>query len=56
MSQQKEESMRGPELSDEDRSGERKEASVSVPVSVPNGGLMAWIQVAGGFSIFFNTW
>ncbi len=22
----------------------------------PNGGLMAWLQVAGAFCIFFNTW
>ena len=55
MSQQKEESMRGPAVS-EDRSGECEEASASLPVEVPNGGLMAWIQVAGAFSIFFNTW
>jgi MFS family permease len=24
--------------------------------SQPNGGLWAWLQVAGGFCIFFNTW
>lgn len=24
--------------------------------SVPNGGLMAWLQVAGSFVLFFNTW
>ena len=23
---------------------------------VPDGGLTAWLQVAGGFSLFFNTW
>jgi MFS family permease len=24
--------------------------------SLPNGGLQAWLQVVGGFSIYFNTW
>ncbi|KAF2148920.1 major facilitator superfamily transporter monocarboxylate [Myriangium duriaei CBS 260.36] len=24
--------------------------------SIPDGGLVAWLQVAGGFSLFFNTW
>jgi hypothetical protein len=24
--------------------------------SVPNGGLRAWLQVAGAFMLFFNTW
>ena len=24
--------------------------------SVPNGGLRAWLQVMGAFSLFFNTW
>ena len=23
--------------------------------TIPNGGLQAWLQVAGGFSLFFNT-
>jgi len=22
----------------------------------PDGGLMAWLQVAGSFSLYFNTW
>ncbi|KAK9427504.1 major facilitator superfamily domain-containing protein [Lipomyces doorenjongii] len=26
------------------------------PPPPPNGGLTAWLQVAGGFMIFFNTW
>ncbi|KAK9366803.1 major facilitator superfamily domain-containing protein [Lipomyces kononenkoae] len=26
------------------------------PLPPPNGGLTAWLQVAGGFVIFFNTW
>jgi hypothetical protein len=26
------------------------------PFSVPDGGLQAWLQVAGGFMLFFNTW
>ncbi|KAH8904899.1 monocarboxylate permease-like protein, mch4 [Coniochaeta sp. PMI_546] len=28
----------------------------SKPSSPPNGGLLAWLQVAAGFAIFFNTW
>jgi len=24
--------------------------------TVPNGGLQAWLQVAAGFALFFNTW
>jgi len=24
--------------------------------SIPNGGAVAWMQVAGAFSLFFNTW
>jgi hypothetical protein len=48
---------------------EAKGSSVNVPVSaptapghvndlssVPNGGLTAWLQVVGGFFLFFNTW
>ncbi|KAH6887048.1 monocarboxylate permease [Thelonectria olida] len=26
------------------------------PPAPPNGGLVAWLQVAGGFILFFNTW
>lgn len=26
------------------------------PFSVPDGGLWAWLQVLGGFMLFFNTW
>jgi len=26
------------------------------PFSVPDGGLRAWLQVLGGFMLFFNTW
>ncbi len=26
------------------------------PFEVPDGGLVAWLQVAGGFALFFNTW
>lgn len=28
----------------------------SAPAPPPNGGLAAWLQVAAGFAIFFNTW
>jgi hypothetical protein len=32
-------------------------APVKPPMfEVPDGGLVAWLQVAGGFSLFFNTW
>ena len=23
---------------------------------IPDGGVKAWLQVAGGFALFFNTW
>jgi hypothetical protein len=26
------------------------------PSPPPNGGLQAWMQVLGGFMLFFNTW
>lgn len=26
------------------------------PFEVPDGGLTAWLQVAGGWALFFNTW
>lgn len=26
------------------------------PGPIPDGGVQAWLQVAGGFSLFFNTW
>lgn len=29
---------------------------LSIPAPPPNGGLMAWLQVAAGFVLFFNTW
>jgi hypothetical protein len=31
-------------------------ASVNNVSSIPNGGLRAWLQVAGVFFLFFNTW
>jgi len=30
--------------------------SVRDVASIPNGGLMAWLQVLGAFVLFFNTW
>lgn len=30
-------------------------ASVNNYASIPNGGLVAWLQVAGAFALFFNT-
>jgi hypothetical protein len=32
-------------------------ATIKPPMfEVPDGGLAAWLQVAGGFSLLFNTW
>lgn len=31
-------------------------ADVNNLASVPDGGLQAWLQVAGSFALFFNTW
>ena len=31
-------------------------APTSGPLAPPNGGLVAWLQVAAGFILFFNTW
>jgi hypothetical protein len=31
-------------------------AHVSDMSSIPNGGLLAWMQVVGSFFLFFNTW
>lgn len=30
--------------------------SSAAPGPPPNGGLQAWLQVLGGFCLFFNTW
>ena len=30
--------------------------STEVAREIPDGGVAAWLQVAGGFAIFFNTW
>ena len=34
----------------------RKIESVNNVASIPNGGLLAWLQVAGAFVLFLNTW
>ena len=34
----------------------KSQASVNDISSIPNGGLRAWLQVLGAFSLFFNTW
>jgi hypothetical protein len=34
----------------------KKGADVNDLSSVPNGGMMAWLQVVGAFSLFFNSW
>ena len=31
-------------------------ANAQFDVGPPNGGLKAWLQVAGSFFLFFNTW
>ena len=31
-------------------------APLGGPTSTPNGGFVAWLQVAAGFMLFFNTW
>lgn len=41
--------------------GEKLEPSKSRPsinnaAAIPNGGLTAWLQVLGGFFLFFNSW
>lgn len=31
-------------------------AQQPAPSAIPNGGFNAWLQVAGSFCLFFNTW
>ena len=33
-----------------------KQVEKSTLPEIPNGGFMAWLQVAAAFCIFFNTW
>jgi hypothetical protein len=33
-----------------------QEAASQTPSPPPNGGLVAWLQVAGAFFLFFNSW
>ena len=33
-----------------------KKASVNNMSAIPNGGLVAWLQVLGSFTLFFNSW
>jgi len=56
MSKEKEGYLREPESLSRDKSEERQATPASAPDTVPNGGLVAWVQVAGAFCIFFNTW
>ena len=46
----------GGEFNGEALEKEATKASVNNISSIPNGGLRAWLQVAGVFCIFFNTW
>ena len=32
------------------------DSATKTPSPVPDGGLTAWLQVVGGFMLFFNTW
>ena len=34
----------------------KEKANVNDTDAVPNGGLQAWLQVAGSFFLTFNTW
>ena len=35
---------------------ESVESALTHVANIPNGGLIAWLQVLGSFFIFFNTW
>lgn len=35
---------------------EKQKPPVGGPSPPPNGGLQAWLQVLGGWMLFFNTW
>ena len=34
----------------------KRQARQPEPQTPPNGGTRAWLQVLGGFLVFFNTW
>lgn len=42
--------------SDESESEKQTADQPAVPPPPPNGGLTAWLQVAGAFFLFFNSW
>lgn len=42
--------------SDESESEKQTAAQPAIPPPPPNGGLTAWLQVAGAFFLFFNSW
>ena len=42
-----------PNEADEEKVPEKPQAGPGPP---PNGGLTAWLQVLGGWMLFFNTW
>lgn len=33
-----------------------EKADTNVKNDIPDGGTLAWMQVAGGFFLFFNSW
>lgn len=47
----------GPEHGPLEKTASRKSKhSVNSVSTVPNGGLLAWLQVLGAFFLFFNSW
>ncbi|KAL4925291.1 major facilitator superfamily domain-containing protein [Aspergillus undulatus] len=44
------------EMPTRERSTEKTRPATGGPSPPPNGGLVAWLHVAGGFMLFFNTW
>jgi len=39
-----------------DAAGVKDEKPTPPTSEIPNGGLTAWLQVAGAFFLFFNSW
>ena len=40
----------------EEQPEEGMTTTISEKSEIPNGGFQAWLQVAGAFFLFFNTW
>ena len=57
MSLEKDGSRNGSEHNSIETEGKPMSTLSTIPDNgPPNGGLTAWLQVAGAFFIFFNTW